>query len=121
MGYPYAFQVLGYLYWNQKDNPDMENIIQQYDQYLEEYVYAKIWSELYAKDKAIVGGVIEELEETDSTQVKNSSLRERLGLSSGEFSVYRERLMRKGLIDTSNYGYVSFKLPRFKEIAKYWI
>ena len=120
-GYPYAFQVLGYLYWNQKDNPDMEEVVQQYDQYLEEYVYSKIWSELSTKDKSIVGGIVEELDENDSGLVKNSSLRERLGLSSGEFSVYRDRLVRKGILDTSNYGYISFKLPRFKEIVKYWI
>ncbi|MBO5610104.1 MAG: ATP-binding protein [Eubacterium sp.] len=121
LGYPYAFQVLGYLYWDQKDNPDMQDVIKQYDQYLEEYVYEKIWSELSFKDKDVVGGMVEELEKSDSTMVKNSDLRERLGLSSGEMSVYRDRLVKKGLIDTSNYGYMSFRLPRFKEIARYWI
>ena len=83
--------------------------------------HEKIWSELSFKDKDVVGGMVEELEKSDSTMVKNSDLRERLGLSSGEMSVYRDRLVKKGLIDTSNYGYMSFRLPRFKEIARYWI
>lgn len=30
-----------------------------------------------------------------------------------KFSVYRERLKRKGVIDTSRYGAVTFALPRF--------
>ena len=72
-------------------------------------------------DKEVVGGMIEELEKADSSVVKNSDLRERLGLTSGEMSVYRDRLAKKGIIDTSSYGYMSFKLPRFKEIAAYWI
>ena len=63
----------------------------------------------------------EKIEKSDSTMVKNLDLRKRLGLSSGEMSVYRDRLVKKGLIDTSNYGYMSFRLPRFKEIARYWI
>ncbi len=36
-------------------------------------------------------------------------------MNSGLFSVYRERLLRKGVIDTSDYGYISIALPRFAE------
>ena len=35
-----------------------------------------------------------------------------------KFSVYRDRLKRKGVIDTSKYGEVSFILPRFAEFAQ---
>ena len=34
MGYPFAFQVLGYLTWNQ--NGDYKSILPQYEQYLSE-------------------------------------------------------------------------------------
>ena len=53
-GYPFAFQVLGYLYWEQRDRKSIEDILPEYDQYLEEYVYSKIWSEMSELDKKIV-------------------------------------------------------------------
>lgn len=37
---------------------------------------------------------------------------------SEQFSVYRERLKRKGVIDTRQYGMVSMALPRFEEFIK---
>ncbi len=52
-GYSFAFQVLGYLYW---DNPSggLYEILPYYDQYLDEYVYEKIWSELSSFDRDIM-------------------------------------------------------------------
>lgn len=40
-GYPFAFQVLGYLYWENRDKKTLEQILPEYDQYLDEYVYSK--------------------------------------------------------------------------------
>ena len=40
-GYPFAFQVLGYLYWENREK-DLNEILPEYDQYLDEYVYGKI-------------------------------------------------------------------------------
>ena len=40
MGYPFAFQVLGYLTWN--NNGDYKAILPQYEQYLSEFVYDKL-------------------------------------------------------------------------------
>lgn len=39
-------------------------------------------------------------------------------MKSEQFSVYRERLKRKGVIDTREYGSVSMALPRFEEFVK---
>lgn len=36
----------------------------------------------------------------------------------GLFSVYRDRLKRKGVIDTSEYGKITLTLPRFEEFVK---
>lgn len=41
-GYPFAFQVLGYLYLENRNCKNIEDILPEYDQYLEEYVYSKI-------------------------------------------------------------------------------
>ena len=53
-GYPFAFQVLGYLYWENRSTKNIDEILPEYDQYLEEYVYSKIWSELSEQDQRIL-------------------------------------------------------------------
>lgn len=111
-GYPFAFQVLGYLYWEHRDTKTMQEILPEYDQYLEEYVYSKIWSEMSEKDKEIMQKLAE------SGEIKVKDLREQLEMSSEQFSVYRERLKRKGVIDTRKYGKISMALPRFEEFIQ---
>ncbi len=109
-GYAYAFQILGYIKWNRKEDR-LEDLLTEYDQYLDEYVYSKIWSELSANDKK----VIMEMSRTEKTEV--TYIREKTGMSTSEFSVYRDRLKRKGLINTATYGHISLILPRFEEYA----
>lgn len=111
-GYPFAFQVLGYLLWENKDVDTIKEILPEYDQYLEEYVYGKIWSELSELDRKIL------VEMTVNGETKVKKIREGVGLKSEQFAVYRDRLKRKGVLDTSKYGEVSFVLPRFAEFIK---
>lgn len=111
-GYPFAFQVLGYLYWENRESKSIEEILPEYDQYLEEYVYSKIWSELSDTDRKI----LLELSECEDNRVK--TIREHIGMKSEQFSVYRDRLKRKGVIDTREYGRISMALPRFDEFVK---
>lgn len=111
-GYPFAYQVLGYLYWNHRDTQSLEEILPEYDQYLEEYVYSKIWSELSELDKKILTKI------ATSGEFRVKTIRENLNMKSELFSVYRERLKRKGVIDTREYGKISMALPRFSEFVK---
>ena len=80
-GYPFAFQVLGYLYWEYRADKKLEEILPEYDQYLDEYVYSKIWSELSMQDKEILTVI----SVTGETRVKN--IRESLNMNSNLFSV----------------------------------
>lgn len=109
-GYPFAFQTLGYLRW---ENPDysLEELIPQYEQYLEDFVYEKIWSELPGKEKEILLAMAE-----GSTKI--GEIREKLKMSSGEMSVYRKRLDRRGLVETGTHGYMYLRLPFFGEIIQ---
>ncbi|MCI5826657.1 MAG: ATP-binding protein [Lachnospiraceae bacterium] len=111
-GYPFAFQVLGYLYWENREKKSLEDILPEYDQYLEEYVYSKIWSEMSELDKKIV------FEMAVSGETKIKSIRERLNMKSEQFSVYRDRLKRKGVVCSEQYGYLALALPRFDEFVK---
>lgn len=61
----------------------------------EEYVYSKIWSGLSGMDRKILAAMAVSRE----TKVKN--IRANMGMKSELFSVYRERLKRKGILDTS--------------------
>ena len=106
-GYPFAFQVLGYLTWN--NHGDYKSILPQYEQYLSEFVYDKLWSELSAKDKMVARGIAQ------VNSGKISEIRAILHMETNEFNPYRKRLIRKGLIDGETRGYVKFTLPFFEE------
>ena len=106
-GYPFAFQVLGYLTWN--SNGDYKNVLDDYKQYLSDLVYDKVWSELSEKDRLVAKGI------SDSSSRKISDIREHLHMTSNEFNPYRQRLIKKGVIDGSHRGFVRFTLPLFEE------
>ncbi len=110
-GYSYAFQVLGYLVWQNRDK-ELQDIIPEYDQYLEEYVYAKIWDELSEKDRSVVKEMCLS-GHTNVTEIRNA-----LGMTTPEFSVYRDRLKRKGLINANQRGYIFLILPRLEAFVK---
>ena len=105
-GYAYAYQVLGHLLWEKGDANIDENLLRDLDQYLQEYVYEKIWSELSGKDKKILCVFNEEKMSVETI------LRE-LEISKNEFSVYRERLIKRGILFSPEYGVLSIRLPRF--------
>lgn len=105
-GYPFAFQVMGYLYY--ENGGDIDGLLTKYDQYLEEYVYDKIWMELSSLDKKVMITI----SSTSKNKVKD--IREELGMNPSQFSVYRDRLIRKGLIKSGEYGTVELTLPRFE-------
>ena len=87
-GYSYAFQVLGYCAFEQKKN--YEALLPEIKQYLEEYVYEKIWSELSEKDKRVAKAI------ADTPSGKVLEIRKLLNMESNEFSPYKKRLARKG-------------------------
>ncbi len=106
-GYSFAFQVLGYLAWENYGN--YTDVLTEYRQYLDEFVYDKIWSELSVKDKAVLKAIAL----TESGKVEE--IREILAMDNNEFNPYRKRLIDRGLISGKERGYVRFILPMFGE------
>ena len=106
-GYPFAFQVLGYLTWN--NDGDYNGILGEYEQYLSEFVYDKIWSELSQKDRMVAKGI------ADIKSGKIKEIRDAIGMETNEFNPYRKRLIRKGIVSVEKRGYVYFTLPLFEE------
>lgn len=106
-GYPFAFQVLGYLTWNH--HGDYNAVRGEYEQYLSEFVYDKIWSELSQKDRMVARGI------ADVEGGKIKDIREHLHMETNEFNPYRKRLIKKGILSGETRGYVYFILPLFEE------
>ncbi len=109
-GYAYAYQVLGYLYWKEQPGENINHILPEYDAYLYDYVYDKIWAELSENDKMVAKAIAEH-----GGNAAVNVIREELDMSDKYFSVYRDRAKKKGIIDTSTYAKLSFSLPRFEE------
>lgn len=45
-------------------------------------------------------------------------VRERYNFDTSNFSVYRDRLIKKGVIKSSSYGFIEFTLPRLNEFLR---
>ena len=81
----------------------------KYDDMLDDFVYKKIWSSLSDADKRIILSF-------DKDEMKTKDICEKAEINQSSFSRFKERLIKKGLIDNSQHGYVSLTLPRFMEI-----
>lgn len=110
-GYAFAYQVLGFLMWNRKSTEISKDLLSLYDQYLEEYVYEKMYSELSKKEIALLNGMSSNVDQV-SILIKNSQF------NKNEFSVYRDRLKKIGIINTDTFGVVKLALPRFYEFIQ---
>lgn len=115
-GYPYAFQVLGSLYWQERNFKTFEAILSDLDDWLGKYVYSKIWSELSGKDQSVLRAMIR----TGSTNV--TFIRTSIKMTPGEFGTYKKRLLRKQIIAATGYGEIAVTLPRFDVFIRnlYW-
>lgn len=109
-GYPFAFQVLGYFSWEDRGHPNV--IDEEYQQYLFEFVYQKMWAELSPKDRVVAGGIAK------SKEGKVSEVKEILSMDQYDFNPYRNRLIKKGIIEGKTWGEVHFTLPLFKEFVQ---
>lgn len=105
-GYPFAYQVLGYIRWERK-GATLESLMDEYDQYLDEFAYEKIWAELSPTEQKILAYI------AHSGDNKVKGIREHLDMSSEKFAVYRDRMNKKSVVDVSRHGIMDFKLPRF--------
>ena len=112
-GYPFAYQVLGYLVWT---NPDksLSELMNQYDSYLSSNVYEKLWQESSGQDKDFLIA----MSKVPGKTKKASDIMNHSKMSTKTYSVYRDRLLKKGLITSVKYGEIRFTLPRFTEFIE---
>jgi len=111
-GYSYAFQVLGYIIWDK--GCTLEEAIPMFDLRMSEYCYEKIWEDLPESEKKFTLF----LANAKGESLKTSELISLMGVNNKTYSVYRDRLIKKGIVDGSVHGSVSLALPRFGEYIK---
>lgn len=109
-GYAYAFQLLGHLCFKLKR--PYTDVMTEYEAALEQYVYEKIWSELSDTDQTVLCAM------SSVSETRVEKIRDAANMKSPKFSVYRNRLIKKGLIHQTKYAHVDFTLPRFREFVK---
>lgn len=106
-GYAYAYQVLGHILY-EKGNADINQAtLDEFDLNLSENVYKKVFFDMSDRGKKIV------LSFKTSDPVKVSDICERTGYSINYLSVYRDNLIKSGIVRSPSYGYLQFVLPRF--------
>ena len=109
-GYAFAFQALGFVYWNNKDKPDTL-ILERLDELLDDFVYRKIWSSLTGREKEIVLAI-------EKDHIKSGEICQKTDMKSASFAKYRNSLFQKGILAPEDHGYNSLALPRFYEIVR---
>ncbi len=109
-GYPFAYQVFGYFTFEKKG--DYNTATPNVRQYLDEYVYDKMWSELSEKESLILSEI------SDNEPADVSKIKEHLNMKPNEFSVYRDRLIKKGILCSKTRGKIEFALPFWNDYVK---
>lgn len=110
-GYAYAFQELGVLSFKKKDTEELEDIIPKLKTELFAYSYEKIWEELTEMDRFLASLLI------DKEEYKREEVLKLMGEKSRSYSMYRDRLIKRGILNTRQ-GYISLALPYFAEYIK---
>lgn len=109
-GYSFAFQTIGYFSWEYPDKK--EKALKNAKEYLYEFAYQKIWTELSAKDREVV------LAASKVPFGEVRQIRELLSMTNNQFNPYRNRLIKAGIWISPENGRVEFALPWFGEFAR---
>ena len=99
--------MLGYLLYEYKLKDINEDVINEFDQYLADYVYDKLFSEMSSNEQEIV------LAFNENEPIKLEELSKKTSIDIKSLSVYRDRLIKKGIARSPKYGYLEHTLPRF--------
>ncbi|MCR5623830.1 MAG: hypothetical protein K6G11_01145 [Lachnospiraceae bacterium] len=113
-GYAYAFQLLGYLVWNHKDDfsaDTLDIIAEDYKHQLYRNAYTKIYQELSDMDKKFISTMAN----LESVDISMKDIENGMQKSKSYISNYRSRLIEAGVIQQVGWGKVRFKLPYFKD------
>ncbi len=118
-GYPFMVQLVGYYAWEAADDPmsvitarDVASGSEIATHMMGQLVVAPLWNGLSQVGQRFAVAMAQ-----DEGPSRMANIAARLGVSSGYASVYRQRLMRTGLIAQAGRGQITFAF----ESARAWI
>lgn len=106
-GYPFAFQMLGFLIW--ENGGDYQDVLEEYEYNLNDCIYDKIWSELSEDDRFFL------MEVATSENGDIQKIKKALECEPAEFIIQKKRLIRKGLLIEKDKEFLLFALPLFEK------
>lgn len=109
-GYGFGYQLIGHLFF--EHNKIDDELLRQYDEKLRINCYDKIFSSVSENQSRILYSLIGE------EKKKTADIMLETGFNNKNYSVYRERLIQKGIVIAPSNGYLSLALPRFGEFLK---
>ena len=107
--YAFAYQVLGYVMFEKKRLRIDGQIIAEFDRHLRQYAYEKLFHDLPDAERVFLYA----LGEAPNGEIAH--IIKTLGVKNQDISPTRDRLLRKGIIVSPEWGKLKFALPRFKE------
>ena len=110
-GYAYAFQQLGAVCFKGGDSETEEESVEKMKGELFAYSYEKIWEELTAGDRFFLKAI------TGKPEYRREEAMQNMGEKAGNYSVYRDRMLKRGLI-IAKESTISLALPFFDEYIK---
>lgn len=112
LGYAYAYQVLGSLYFNKKDSETLEDLLPDYERTLFRS-YNLDWPDLTDKEQDFIRSFY---------KGKTGKAKDTKAYMSNPdaYNVYRDRLIDKHFFSANKRGYLEPKLPRFDKFIEIW-
>lgn len=111
-GYAFAYQLLGSILFESGKNKLDEQVIDKFDELLQERSYDIIYNELTGKEKEIL--------KYAAIDNSNDYVISKANISRSQLSQYKKVLYLKGIIQ-ENRNNIIFRLPRFKEFMMFVI
>ena len=108
-GYAFAYQALGFILYESHKKAIDDAVLKKFDDYLIEFVYEKIYDDLPGEEKRFAIAIAESENQTAG------EIMEALNMTKEAYSSYRDRMIKKGVIESLEWGILGFALPRFKE------
>lgn len=113
MGYAYAYQVLGSLYFTKEDTETLEDIIPDFERIMFKDSYDLIWKNLSQGEKDMIRCLCKSAT-GKAEEIKN------LMKTPASYPVYRDRLINKHIVDGHTRGHLKIRLPRFEKYVEVW-
>lgn len=112
-GYPFAYQLLGDLLFKNNSKKLTNEIIDKFDEIIQERAYSLIFNELSPKEQEILKSSVKDN--------SNQAIMKDINMKKNQLSNYKLTLFKKGILDSSNREKINIKLPRFKEYIQFLI